>query len=143
PPPDKVFYAVAQRGESTAVSLAYGPPPPLTFTFRRVSDGMAENAVLAICAALGLGVPREAIQARLAQWQPAPMRGEIRREDGRLLYLDCYNANPASMADALAAFGAIAPPAEPRLFVLGGMEELGESAAAHHRALGRSVPLRD
>src|SRR5581483_5722914 len=87
--------------------------------------------------------PREAIQARLAQWQPAPMRGEIRREDGRLLYLDCYNANPASMADALAAFGAIAPPAEPRLFVLGGMEELGESAAAHHRALGRSVPLRD
>jgi UDP-N-acetylmuramoyl-tripeptide--D-alanyl-D-alanine ligase len=143
PPKDKVYFSITQRGDATAVALAYGPPPPLTFTFRRVTDGMAQNAVLAICAALWLGVPREQIQARLATWQPVKLRGEIRREDGRLLYLDCYNANPASMADALAAFTAIAPENEPRLYVLGCMEELGADAAALHHALGRSLPLRE
>ncbi len=142
PPKDKVFFTLSHRDESTAIALAYGCPPPLTFTFRRVSDGMAQNAALAICAALWLGVPREAIQARLAEWQPAKLRGEIRREDGRLLYLDCYNANPASMADALAAFYAIAPTSEPRLFVIGGMEELGADAERFHRDFGRSLRLR-
>jgi UDP-N-acetylmuramyl pentapeptide synthase len=103
---------------------------------------MAQNAALAICAALWLGVPRETIQARLAGWQPAKLRGELRREAGRLLYLDCYNANPASMADALDAFYAVVPAAEPRLFVLGGMEELGAGAEKFHQALGRSLRLR-
>jgi UDP-N-acetylmuramyl pentapeptide synthase len=59
-----------------------------------------------------------------------------------LLYLDCYNANPASMADALDAFYAVAPTNEPRLFVLGGMEELGPESEMFHRALGRSLRLR-
>jgi UDP-N-acetylmuramoyl-tripeptide--D-alanyl-D-alanine ligase len=142
PPKDTVYFAVTQRGESTAVALAYGLPPPLLFTFRRVSDGMAQNAALAICAALWLGVPAAAIQQRIAGWEPAAFRGELRREDGRLLYLDCYNANPASMADALDAFQGLAPANEPRLFVLGGMEELGTEAAMFHRALGRSLRLR-
>ena len=142
PPKDKVFFTVTQRGESTAVALAYGVPPPLVFTFRRVTDGMAQNAALAICAALWLGVPREKIQERIDRWEPAKMRGEVRRENGRLLYLDCYNANPASMADALEAFYDIAPVEEPRLFVLGGMEELGAESEMFHRALGRSLRLR-
>jgi UDP-N-acetylmuramoyl-tripeptide--D-alanyl-D-alanine ligase len=143
PPKDTVYFAVTQRGDSTAIALAYGSPPPLVFTLRRVTDGMAQNAALALCAALWLGVPRETIQARLAGWQPAKLRGEIRREDGRLLYLDCYNANPASMADALATFAAIAPADEPRLYVIGCMEELGPDAPAHHRQLGRRLPLRE
>ena len=143
PPPDRAFFSLTHRGESTAVALAYGRPPPLAFTFRRVSDGMAQNAVLAICTALWLGVPPKLIQTRLAGWLPASLRGEIRWLDGRLLYLDCYNANPASMADALAAFDAIAPAGEARLYVIGGMEELGAEAAAHHRALGRAIALRE
>ncbi|HUR60490.1 MAG TPA: Mur ligase family protein, partial [Opitutaceae bacterium] len=142
PPKDKVYFAVTHRGEETAIALAYGPPPPLVFTTRRVSEGMAQNAVLAICAALWLGVARELIQARLATWKPGKLRGEIRREDGRLLYLDCYNANPASMADALETFTAIAPAGEPRLYLIGCMEELGAEASQHHRALGRSLSLR-
>jgi UDP-N-acetylmuramyl pentapeptide synthase len=142
PPKDKVYFTVTQRGDSTAVALAYGPPPPLVFTFRRVSDGMAQNAALAICAALWLGVSKELIQARIGAWSPAKLRGEVRREDGRLLYLDCYNANPASMADALEAFYDLAPTDEARLFVLGGMEELGADAEKYHRELGRSLRLR-
>jgi UDP-N-acetylmuramoyl-tripeptide--D-alanyl-D-alanine ligase len=122
--------------------VAFGPPPPLMVKLRRVTDGMADNAALAIVTALRLGVSGANIQARLAAWAPPKLRGEIRRDGGRLLYLDCYNANPASMADALATFTAIAPENEPRLFVLGCMEELGRESAAHHRRLGRTLPLR-
>jgi UDP-N-acetylmuramoyl-tripeptide--D-alanyl-D-alanine ligase len=104
---------------------------------------MAQNAALAVCAALWLGVSREAIQTRFAGWKPAKLRAEVRRTDGKLLYLDCYNANPASMADALSTFETLAPAGEPRLYVLGCMEELGPDAPALHRALGRSLRLRD
>ena len=142
PPRDRVYFSTTHRGELTAVALAYGKPPPIVFTLRRVSDGMAQNAALAICAALWLGVPAESVQARLSTWSPAPLRGEWRTIGGRRLYLDCYNANPASMADALEAFCAVAPADEARLFVLGCMEELGPSAPRYHRDLGRQLHLR-
>lgn len=139
---DTVFFAVTQRADTTALTLAYGGLAPVTFTCRRISEGQAQNAVLAICAALWLGVSIEEVQSRLPRWEAAKWRGEVRREDGRLLYVDCYNANPASMADALATFVAIAPAAERRLYVIGCMEELGPEGAAYHHALGRSLVLR-
>jgi UDP-N-acetylmuramyl pentapeptide synthase len=46
------------------------------------------------------------------------------------------------MADALAAFKAVAPRGEPRVFVIGCMEELGSGAARYHVELGRSLALR-
>ncbi|MSU24734.1 MAG: UDP-N-acetylmuramoyl-tripeptide--D-alanyl-D-alanine ligase [Opitutus sp.] len=141
-PQHAIHFNVIQRPEETVIVVAFGPPPPHLFKTRRVTDGMAQNAALVILTALRLGVPRETIQARLATWTPTKLRGEIRQEDGRLLYLDCYNANPASMADALGTFDAITPRDEPRLFILGCMEELGAESAAHHRRLGRQLPIR-
>ena len=142
-PADRAFFVVSHRGEKTAVALSYGSLPTTGFVFRRVSDGMAQNAALAITAALALGVPHATIQARIAEWKPAKLRGEVREIDGRMFYLDCYNANPASMADALATFEQIAPAGVPRLFVIGCMEELGAEAPAHHRALGRRLKLKE
>ena len=46
------------------------------------------------------------------------------------------------MRDALVTFRAVAPATEPRLYVIGGMEELGVEAARHHRELGRLIELR-
>jgi UDP-N-acetylmuramoyl-tripeptide--D-alanyl-D-alanine ligase len=140
-PRHTIHFNVLQRAGETVIVIAYGPPPPAMFKLRRVTDGLAQCAALALTAALHLGVAPTVLQTRLAAWAPAPLRGEIRHEGGRLLYLDCYNANPASMADAIAAFHAIAPAGEPRLYVLGCMEELGAESAAHHRALGRSLNL--
>jgi UDP-N-acetylmuramoyl-tripeptide--D-alanyl-D-alanine ligase len=141
PPPGRASFSFAHRSGETALTLVRGPQPE-AYAFRRVSDGMTQNAALAICAARHLGVAREAIQSRLAAWRPAALRGELRRSGGRLLYLDCYNANPASMTDALAAFWSMAPAALPRIFVLGGMEELGAGSSQYHRELGRSLHLR-
>lgn len=143
PPPDHVFFAVSHRGARTAVSLATGDGRPRVFTCRRVSDGLAQNAALALAAAQALGVPERELRARMADWGPAALRGEVREDRGRLVYVDCYNANPASMADALATFEAVAPHEGPRLFVLGCMEELGPDSPEHHRALGRSLRLRE
>ena len=142
-PTHTVHFNTVQRPAETIIVIAHGPPPPMMFKLRRVTDGMAQNAALALTVALRLGVAPERLQARLAAWEPAPLRGEIRREGGRLLYLDCYNANPASMTDALATFAAVAPAAEPRLYVLGCMEELGADSAALHRRLGRTLRLRE
>jgi UDP-N-acetylmuramoyl-tripeptide--D-alanyl-D-alanine ligase len=138
----RIPFTVSHSGEHTTVAVAYGPPPPVVATLGRVTDGMAQNAAMAICAALRIGVPRDEIRRRLLSWRSSPLRGEWRVSEGRRLYLDCYNANPASMADALAAFNAVAPRGEPRLLVLGCMEELGSEAERYHVELGRSLRLR-
>jgi UDP-N-acetylmuramoyl-tripeptide--D-alanyl-D-alanine ligase len=142
PAAGRVRYTALHSAESTTVTVALGPPPPVAARLCRVTDGMAQNAAMAICAALKIGVHRKEIQRRLLSWRPSPLRGEWRISEGRRLYLDCYNANPASMADALAAFSAVAPRGEPRLFVIGCMEELGDESRRYHLELGRSLALR-
>lgn len=132
--------AISHAPGETRVSVPLSDEPGApahVFTCRRVSDGMATNAALALALALRLGVAPAEAQARLAAWRPAALRGELTRDAaGRWLYVDCYNANPASMHDALAAFAGIAPAGQPRLYVIGGMEELGADSAAYHRRFG-------
>jgi UDP-N-acetylmuramoyl-tripeptide--D-alanyl-D-alanine ligase len=90
PAPESAYFAVSHRENITALSLAYGPPPPRMFTLPRVSDGMAQNAVLAVCTALRLGLPIDTIRARLAAWRPgrdarrAPSRRGATRVPGLL-----------------------------------------------------------
>jgi UDP-N-acetylmuramoyl-tripeptide--D-alanyl-D-alanine ligase len=140
--PDRVQFAVAHEAKTTQVTLAAGTAAPFVATLRRVTEGMAQNAAMAMGAALRLGAKPEEIQERLRSWQPSPLRGEWKVSAGRRVYLDCYNANPASMADALAAFDALAPASEPRLLVIGCMEELGRDSQRYHLDFGRSLALR-
>lgn len=112
------------------------------FEMIRVTRGMAQNAVLAILLASEIGVTDDAIQRALKDWQPTKWRGELRQDGDRTLYLDFYNANPASMADSLENFFALIPPESPRLLVLGCMEELGPESARYHREFGRTLGLR-
>jgi UDP-N-acetylmuramoyl-tripeptide--D-alanyl-D-alanine ligase len=137
-----VVFSVNHREGSTEIVLRGTGSAKETFVLPRVSDGMAQNAALAIHAARRLGVRNATLQDRLPQWKPAALRGEVRRENGRLLYLDCYNANPASMSDALAAFSGIAPEDMPRLYLIGCMEELGADAGRYHRELGAFLKMR-
>ncbi|HLP08432.1 MAG TPA: UDP-N-acetylmuramoyl-tripeptide--D-alanyl-D-alanine ligase [Opitutaceae bacterium] len=137
-----VRFSVLHDVAGTEITLHTGGPAR-RFRLRRVSDGMAQNVVLALLLASALGVADDQLQRRLAGWEPTRLRGELRDMGERKVYLDCYNANPASMADALAVFQQLAPPALPRLYILGGMEELGAAAADYHRRLGASLHLRD
>lgn len=113
-----------------------------TFTVASHSPGIHANAVLALVAAHRSGIPGEQLKERLAAWNPGENRGLLVERDGRPCYLDCYNANPASMADALSAFAISVPRHEPRCYVLGAMRELGPDAVDLHTESVRGLKLR-
>jgi UDP-N-acetylmuramoyl-tripeptide--D-alanyl-D-alanine ligase len=133
-----VTFTVLHRPERTEVTLG----GKRTFILRRVSGGMAQNAALALSLASELGVGDAVLQARLANWRPSKWRGELQPVGDALVYADFYNANPASMADAIGAFAGLVRADLPRIYVLGCMEELGAGSANYHRQLGRSLLLR-
>ena len=112
------------------------------FVLRRVSAGMAQNTALALALASELGVDDTTLQARLENWQPSKWRGELRRSGGATVYCDFYNANPASMGDAIDAFNGSVNADLPRLYVIGCMEELGAASAEYHQQFGRTMHLR-
>jgi UDP-N-acetylmuramoyl-tripeptide--D-alanyl-D-alanine ligase len=138
----EVVFSVKPGESSMEVALRGAELGEATFELPRMTEGMVQNAVLALAAARRLGVDRELLQERLRKWRPGALRGEIRHEQDRLVYLDCYNANPASMRDALAAFVSIAPADMPRAYIVGCMEELGDDAVRYHRELGMGIGLR-
>ncbi len=113
-----------------------------TFILRRVSAGMAQNTALALALASELGVSDADLQARLEKWQPSKWRGELRRSGEAVVYCDFYNANPASMGDAIDAFNGAVSADLPRLYVIGCMEELGDASAEYHQQFGRTMHLR-
>ncbi len=108
------------------------------FTLPLVSQGMRSNVALALAVALDMGVDAQTLRERLPLWKAARMRGEVRNIDGTDYYIDCYNANPASMQDAVQLFRERFPERE-RLLILGCMNELGPKAAQLHRDLGRKI----
>ena len=106
-----------------------------------VSSGMTANLALALATALEIGIEEEDARERLQRQRLPSMRGQRFESGGCFYYVDCYNANPASMADALAFFHRVSSP-RPRLYVIGGMEELGPESDQLHRELGQKLPLR-
>ncbi len=91
-------------------------------------------AALAAAHAAGAAIP-QALEG-LARAKPPAMRGEVVEVGGRKVIVDCYNANPASMA---AAMRTLAERARGRtaIAVIGDMLELGSHAPDAHRAAGR------
>ena len=91
------------------------------------------NAAAACAAAIGLGIFMDQITQGLLHFTPMPMRMEHVQRDKTLFILDCYNANPASMKNALDLLSK--QTASPRIAVLGDMKELGASSASYHRQI--------
>lgn len=125
-------------GETASLWLRRRGHPALTLPLPSVSEGMASNCALAVSAALELGSAEEELSGCLPLYQPSALRGKCLRGRGSLYYLDCYNANPASMLDSVNYFRRLAGEA-PKLYVLGGMEELGEESRKFHREVGAAI----
>jgi len=134
-------FSVEQQQDKTLVKLG-GAAGEKTFSVRKVSHGMASNAALAIEMARALQVRDEQIQERLEKWAPAKHRGQFVTHGRARFYVDCYNANPSAMEDALSFFHELAQGSSPRLYIIGCMGELGRESASYHRKLGESLQLR-
>lgn len=103
----------------------------------------ARNVLLALAVARLLGVAEDAAVAGASEVTPAPFRGEMRAIGGLTMILDCYNANPQSLAAALELLAGLAAPSR-KVAVLGSMLELGERSGQLHRCVldkARSLPL--
>lgn len=101
-----------------------------------IHEGTVPNALAAATAARVAGASDADVVAGLAAYRPPPGRMNLRPlGDDRFVLDDTYNANPQSMAAALA--GLVDVRGEGRaLAVIGEMGELGETAGAAHREAG-------
>src|SRR6266480_491548 len=102
-------------------------------SFNFTARHQAQNAATAVATLDALGLQRPArVDVDFSRW-----RGE---EDelpgGGLLINDAYNANPVSMRAALAYLAERAGDRR-RVAILGDMAELGRTAPAYHREVGR------
>jgi UDP-N-acetylmuramoyl-tripeptide--D-alanyl-D-alanine ligase len=95
----------------------------------------ASNAAAVIAATRELGLDDATIGRGLASFQPAEMRLAVREIAGATVIVDCYNANPDSMAAALRTLAEVGR-GKRTVAVLGDMLELGPDSRAWHQELG-------
>lgn len=114
------------------------------FVLGASGEHMALNALAALAAVIVLGHPVEPALEALAGFRSLPGRGETvtLSVDGKQVTLidDAYNANPVSMAAALADLAE--RPGRRRVAVLGEMAELGEAEASLHTGLATAIDPR-
>jgi UDP-N-acetylmuramoyl-tripeptide--D-alanyl-D-alanine ligase len=91
------------------------------------------NALAAASVADSMGMSLEEIKNGLESFGGVPMRLEIRDMKGAILIYDVYNANPASMEEALKEL--VRLKRKRTIAVLGDMLELGAYAEEAHRKL--------
>ncbi len=118
----------------------YGTPVELPLP----GPGNVDNALAAwvVCETLGLTV--EQFADRIQTLPGVAMRAEPLQIGTLTVLNDCYNANPASMKNALAILAALranaGPDAKRRMvFICGHMAELGAQSETLHAELGREV----
>ena len=144
---ERVSFGFGAGADVTARQIGAATPDGVSFTLR--SGGIhlrirlrtpgrhnIANALAAAAAARALGYDNHRIAAGLAAFHPAPGRSEVRAlANGAHLIMDTYNANPASVGEALKTLAGLRGGG--RLFVvLGDMLELGDQADQWHARIG-------
>jgi len=92
------------------------------------------NAMLAVAVSRACGVPDEVALAGISKVEPLDMRGRWMTSGELTIINDAYNANPASMREAITLLDSLNG-GRPRVLVLGTMRELGPQAPALHEEI--------
>ena len=95
------------------------------------------NALAAIAVGQLTGLSAAEIQRGLASYHGMAMRQELLHIGPYTFINDTYNANPASMAEAIRTLDLLTKGR--KIAVLGGMGELGDWAKREHETIGRLV----
>lgn len=143
-PEDQVIrYELNETLESTvSLSIQVNKTQIHTFLLPLLSEGMVTNVALAVSVTLLIGIEPDIIQNRLSTWVPSKHRGQVYQYGKQTYYADCYNANPASLLDALELFQKRFTSSSKHLYILGCMAELSDQAHAYHYQVGKSLKLR-
>jgi len=103
--------------------------------------GNVENslAAWAVCRQFGLTI--DDFAQAIETLSPVSMRTELLQIGTLTVLSDCYNANPASMRNALEILANLDPTGQRRkVFICGDMAELGRQTERLHTELGRNIP---
>ena len=134
---------VSLGAETSQMVVTYGQARQLV-TIGAPGRHWVNNGLAVLAAVLAAGGDVGQAALALAEMPGLAGRGQRHRiavGGGQALLIDeSYNANPASMAAALAVLGTTAPQAGGRrVAVLGAMRELGESSDDFHAALAPQI----
>ena len=102
--------------------------------------GNVENALAAwaVCSQFGLTI--DDFAQAIETLSPVSMRTELLQIGTLTVLSDCYNANPASMRNALEILANLDPTGQRReVFICGDMAELGGQTERLHTELGTSI----
>ncbi|MEN6576270.1 MAG: UDP-N-acetylmuramoyl-tripeptide--D-alanyl-D-alanine ligase [Phycisphaerales bacterium] len=106
--------------------------------------GNVENAVAAWAVCDQFGLTADDFAKAVEDLSAVSMRAETLQIGSLTVLNDCYNANPASMRNALAMLANLRSCSDPNrnrrlVFICGRMAELGQQAQALHAELGAAV----
>lgn len=94
-----------------------------------------QNAMAAIAVGRYFGVKSKDINEALSSFQPTNHRSQLTTTDrGNVVIVDCFNANPSSMAAAIHNLSEFKRDKAP-MVILGDMKEVGDQTAAAHQAV--------
>ena len=97
-----------------------------------------DNCMAAVAVGLRFGVEPFDIKEAIEEYVPANQRSQWKETSNNKLYLDCYNANPSSMAAAIASFAEMNT-GTAKVAIIGAMRELGEASSKEHRKLVQAL----
>ena len=115
----------------------------LQLPVRTRSGPLVQDLLIAITAAHQLGIDAEAIATALHDYSFGPTRMETwRTPEGITIINDTASSDPLSVQAALEAVAASPEKGGRRLFIFGGMAELGQRQAVEHALIGRLAAER-
>lgn len=139
-------FSCGESADYLAGDISIGPLTSV-FTISGVSVeiplpglGNVENALAAWAICLSLGISARDFADALKTISPVSMRTEMLQLGSITVISDCYNANPASMKNALDILANLAGSQKRRaVFICGDMAELGDAEQSLHRQLGEQI----
>lgn len=128
---------ISLKGKGSAFRLSFKKGYQIAVSLLIAGRFNIYNALAAASVANELGVPPEDVKKGLESFSGVPMRLEIKEQFGAVVISDVYNANPASMREAVMEL--IRMKKQRAVAVLGDMLELGKFSADAHRELARWI----
>lgn len=146
----RVFYAASEtlNAQASVVDIKLLDQSPfLEFAFLSEDGATVEvksqligkhnfqNIMTAVALGVYFKVPAEKIKSAIEQYTPANNRSQLIKQGSNTIFLDAYNANPASMHAALETLKSV--PAGKKIAILGDMLELGAGSLQEHQDILR------